>query len=68
MLFSRFWLIEKKSANQNREHNISFEDFLCYLKDPRVLRKLYALRLKVYNLFNKYEGNLLKAQESGWVY
>ena len=36
MLSSRFRLVDFFSINQNREHNISFEDFLCYLKDPRV--------------------------------
>ena len=30
-------VFEKKSTNQNREHNISFEDFLGHLRDPRVI-------------------------------
>ena len=30
-------MIEKKSTNQNREHNISFDDFLSHLRDPRVI-------------------------------
>ena len=54
LLFSRFWLADFFSINQNREHNISFEDFLCYLKDPRV-SNLHILDLT----FNRI-GNILK--------
>ena len=36
MFCSRFLLVDFFSINQNREHNISFEDFLGHLRDPRV--------------------------------
>ena len=36
MFRSRFLLVDFFSINQNREDNISFEDFLGHLRDPRV--------------------------------
>ena len=34
---------EKKSTNQTREHNISFDDFLSNLNDLRVNYNQYAM-------------------------
>ena len=41
-----FWVMnwtEKKSTNQTREHNISFDDFLSNLNDLRVNYNQYAM-------------------------
>ena len=38
----KIWI--KKSTNQKREHNISFEDFLGHRRDPRVQGEIVKLQ------------------------
>ena len=44
---------EKKSTNQNREHNISFEHFLGYLRDPRVGYIVAAVSRTIFAIIGK---------------